>query len=62
MLRPAAVAYTTNASYAVQVNNLQTKFAAQYKAAAFANYTVAGQATGIFKNAGTFSYVRISGA
>ena len=62
MLRPAAVAHITNDSYAVQVNNLQTKFAAQYKAAAFTNFTVAGQATGIFKNAGTFSYVRIFGA
>lgn len=28
----------------------------------FQSYTVAGQVTGLFKNAGTFSYVRIFGA
>ena len=65
--RPAAVARITNASYAfprwdTQVNNLQTKFASQFKSTAFANFTVAGQPAGIFKNAGTFSYVRIFGA
>ena len=50
MLQPAAVAHITNGLYAVQVNNLQTKFATQYKAAAFANYTVAGQPAGLVKN------------
>ncbi|KAI0795769.1 alpha/beta-hydrolase [Abortiporus biennis] len=44
------------------VNNLQTQFSSQFQATSFSNFTVAGQATGIFKNAGTFSYVRIFGA
>lgn len=44
------------------VNALETKYSAEYQAAQFANYTVKGQATGIFKNAGLFSYVRIFGA
>jgi carboxypeptidase C (cathepsin A) len=44
------------------VNNLQTQFSTTFKATSFTNFTVAGQLTGIFKNAGTFSYVRIYGA
>ncbi|KAG5635376.1 hypothetical protein DXG03_005396, partial [Asterophora parasitica] len=44
------------------VDNLNTKFSATYKQQVFANYTVAGQTTGIYKNAGTFSYLRIYGA
>ncbi|KIP01841.1 hypothetical protein PHLGIDRAFT_131081 [Phlebiopsis gigantea 11061_1 CR5-6] len=44
------------------VNNLQTSFSAEYAKTAFSNFTVAGQSAGIFKNAGTFSYVRIFGA
>ncbi|KAM5538295.1 hypothetical protein V8D89_008182 [Ganoderma adspersum] len=44
------------------VDALQTKFTAEYAKQQFANYTVAGQVAGIYKNAGTFSYVRIYGA
>ena len=46
----------------MQVNNLQTQFSTEYHQTAFTNWTVAGQPAGIFKNAGTFSYVRIFGA
>lgn len=45
-----------------QVNNLQTQFTATYQQQQFTNWTVAGQLTGMFKNAGTFSYVRVFGA
>jgi len=44
------------------VNKLQTQFSSIFNAAPFQNYTVAGHQAGIFKNAGTFSYVRIFGA
>jgi len=44
------------------VNNLQTQFTAEYQQQEFANFTVKGQPAGIFKNAGTFSYVRIFGS
>ncbi|KAI0637608.1 serine carboxypeptidase [Trametes polyzona] len=44
------------------VNALQTQFSAEYAKQAFASFTVRGQAAGLFKNAGTFSYVRIYGA
>lgn len=47
---------------ATQVDALQTKFTDEYSKQEFTNYTVAGQVTGIYKNAGTFSYVRIYGA
>jgi len=44
------------------VNNLQTQFTSTYAQQSFTNWTVAGQLTGMYKNAGTFSYVRIFGA
>ena len=44
------------------VNALNTKFSDLYAQQSFAPYTVAGQTTGEYKNAGTFSYVRIYGA
>ncbi|KAI0758948.1 alpha/beta-hydrolase [Fomes fomentarius] len=44
------------------VDALQTKFTAEYQQQEFKNYTVNGQVTGLYKNAGTFSYVRIYGA
>ena len=44
------------------VDALQTKFSHEYAQQEFANYTVNGVATGLYKNAGTFSYVRIFGA
>ncbi|KAI0643599.1 serine carboxypeptidase [Trametes meyenii] len=44
------------------VDALETKFTAEYAKQQFANFTVKGQPAGLFKNAGTFSYVRIFGA
>ncbi|EMD34742.1 hypothetical protein CERSUDRAFT_86172 [Gelatoporia subvermispora B] len=41
---------------------LQTKFSAEFNSLQFTNWTIAGQPAGLFKNAGTFSYVRIFGA
>ncbi|RDX56185.1 serine carboxypeptidase [Lentinus brumalis] len=44
------------------VDALQTKFTSEYSKQQFVNYTVDGQVAGIFKNAGSFSYIRIYGA
>ncbi|KAF8152369.1 serine carboxypeptidase [Crassisporium funariophilum] len=44
------------------VDSLNTQFSTLYKQQQFQTYTVAGQSAGQFKNAGTFSYVRIFGA
>ncbi|KAF8955857.1 Alpha/Beta hydrolase protein [Flammula alnicola] len=44
------------------VNNLETIYSPLFKLQKFKNFSVSGQTTGIFKNAGTFSYVRIYGA
>ncbi|KIL64772.1 hypothetical protein M378DRAFT_198303 [Amanita muscaria Koide BX008] len=44
------------------VDNLTTTYSSLYHQQAFAPYTVNGQVTGQYKNAGTFSYVRIYGA
>ncbi|KAJ7598714.1 serine carboxypeptidase [Mycena floridula] len=63
------IVYDGDADYILNFNGveamvdaLSTKFTATYKAQTFANYTVNGVTTGLFKNAGTFSYVRILGA
>jgi len=45
-----------------QVDKLDTQFTALFQQQEFQNYTVAGQSTGLFKNAGTFSYLRVFGA
>lgn len=42
--------------------NLQTKFSNEFNQQQFTNWTVHGEPAGIYKNAGTFSYVRIFGA
>uniref|UniRef100_A0A0W0F6L1 Carboxypeptidase n=1 Tax=Moniliophthora roreri TaxID=221103 RepID=A0A0W0F6L1_MONRR len=44
------------------VDALQTKFTSVYAQQTFQPYTVNGELTGQFKNAGTFSYLRIYGA
>ncbi|KAI0662545.1 serine carboxypeptidase [Cubamyces menziesii] len=44
------------------VGALQTKFSSEFAKQEFANFTVQGQPAGLYKNAGTFSYVRIFGA
>ncbi|KAH8080720.1 serine carboxypeptidase [Cristinia sonorae] len=44
------------------VDALETKFADEYKQQSFANYTVRGESAGLFKNAGTLSYLRVFGA
>jgi carboxypeptidase C (cathepsin A) len=44
------------------VDALQTQFTTTYHQQQFATYNVAGQSAGQYKNAGTFSYVRIYGA
>ncbi|QRW08929.1 Serine carboxypeptidase [Ceratobasidium sp. AG-Ba] len=44
------------------VDALQTKFTSLYKKQAWSTWTVAGTATGKYKNAGTLSYLRVSEA
>ena len=45
-----------------KVDALNTKFTPIYKQQTFKPYSVDGQVTGQYKNAGTFSYLRIYGA
>ncbi|OCH87134.1 serine carboxypeptidase [Obba rivulosa] len=63
------IVYDGDADYILNFNGvenmtaqLQTKFSAQFNQEQFTDWTVAGQPAGMFKNAGTFSYVRIFGA
>ena len=49
-------------NYPNKVDALDTKFTQIYKQQKFEPYSVDGQVTGQYKNAGTFSYLRIYGA
>ena len=49
-------------NYPNKVDALDTQFTQIYKHQTFEPYSVDGQVTGQYKNAGTFSYVRIYGA
>jgi hypothetical protein len=44
------------------VDGLQTQFTSTYHAQQFSSFKVRGQAAGLYKNAGTLSYVRFFGA
>lgn len=44
------------------VDSLETRFSEMYKAQDFSEFDVLGEPGGQYKNAGTFSYVRIYGA
>jgi hypothetical protein len=46
----------------VQTLSLVTKFSTLFKQQNFATYNVKGKAAGLYKNAGTFSYLRVYGA
>jgi carboxypeptidase C (cathepsin A) len=41
---------------------MNTQFSSQFAQQPWSTYTVAGQTAGQYKNAGTFSYIRIYGA
>jgi carboxypeptidase C (cathepsin A) len=45
-----------------QIDTLDTLFSSLYAEQDFANYTVDGELAGLYKNAGTFSYLRVYGA
>ncbi|KAI0762022.1 serine carboxypeptidase [Trametes elegans] len=54
LVNPAGIEYMIDA--------MHTKYSEEYAAQAFGNYTVNGVAAGVYKNAGTFSYLRAFGA
>jgi hypothetical protein len=60
--RLVALALTRIVLLFTQVSSLNTKFSAQFASQSFATYTVNGKAAGLYKNAGTFSYLRVFGA
>jgi hypothetical protein len=45
-----------------QIDSLNTVFSPLYATQNFATYTVKGKPAGLYKNAGTFSYLRVFGA
>ena len=49
-------------NYPNEVDALDTQFTGIFKQQIFKPYSVDGQVTGQYKNAGTFSYIRIYGA
>ena len=45
-----------------QTSTLNTSFSALFKKQKFSTYKVKGKPAGLYKNAGTFSYLRVYGA
>ena len=60
--RAFSYALTDLVALSLQVASLTTKFSAEFAKQNFATYTVNGKPAGLYKNAGTFSYLRVFGA
>jgi hypothetical protein len=61
-LNPLLLAFTLIPSLHVQVASLNTVYSPLYALQNFSTYNVNGKPAGLFKNAGMFSYVRVTGA
>lgn len=60
---PSAQDYICNyKGVEAMVDALDTTISPNYRQQSFTNWTVAGELTGLYKNAGRFSYVRIFGS
>ncbi|SRR5258707_15496092 len=57
-----AFVLTLVTTYCTQVSSLNTVFSQLYAQQNFSTYNVHGRPAGIYKNAGTFSYLRVFGA
>ena len=53
---------TDPVAFFLQASSLNTRFSAEFASQHFATYTVNGKPVGLYKNAGTFSYLRVFGA
>ena len=60
-LRPF-LAFALTQSLHTQAASLDTSFSSEFAEQEFTTYTVNGEAAGLYKNAGTFSYLRVYGA
>jgi carboxypeptidase C (cathepsin A) len=54
--------FTLTPSLHAQIDSLSTVFSPLYAKQNFATYMVKGKPAGLYKNAGTFSYLRVFGA
>ena len=59
---PFFPAYALTPSRHAQIATLNTVFSPLFAKQDFATYTVQGKPAGLYKNAGTFSYLRVYGA
>ena len=60
--KPLLPAVALISSLVVQVSSLNTRFSAEFASQDFTSYNVNGKPAGLYKNAGTFSYLRVFGA
>lgn len=56
------LAFALTPSLHTQAPSLDTSFSTEFAEQDFMAYTVNGEATGLYQNAGTFSYLRVHGA
>jgi hypothetical protein len=59
---PLFLAFALIPSLHVQIASLTTVYSPLYALQNFSTYSVKGKPAGLYKNAGTFSYLRVSGA
>jgi hypothetical protein len=59
---PLSSSFSLTPSLHAQIDSLNTSFSSLYAKQDFATYTVKGKPAGLYKNAGTFSYLRVFGA
>jgi carboxypeptidase C (cathepsin A) len=56
------LAFALTPSLHTQIDSLDTSFSSEFADQEFTTYTVNGETAGQYKNAGTFSYLRVYGA
>jgi carboxypeptidase C (cathepsin A) len=61
-LLPLLLAFALTPSLHTQIASLDTSFSSEFAEQEFTTYTVNGETAGQYKNAGTFSYLRVYGA
>lgn len=59
---PKRILYTISMGMEDMVDSLNTTFSEKYGTQEFTDWMVEGQPAGLYKNAGTFSYLRVYGA
>ena len=59
---PLLLVFALTLTLHAKIDSLDTKFSPEFAKQNFSSFTVEGKPAGLYKNAGTFSYLRVTGA